>query len=87
MSQLKFSLKIWNNISIGGPGPLGPPPGYALDTNLAQTHVLLCRICDYEALWHNDGRVDLKSWIFVSSVIIIDAWQMDQNLNRENKWI
>jgi len=31
MSQLKFSLKIWNNISIGGRvEPLGPPPGHAL---------------------------------------------------------
>jgi len=30
MSQLKFSLKIWNNVSIGRAGPLGPPPGYAL---------------------------------------------------------
>jgi len=28
MSQLKFALKIWNNISIG-PGLLGSPPGYA----------------------------------------------------------
>jgi len=34
MPQLKFGLKIWNNISIGeGPGPLGPSPGYALDCN------------------------------------------------------
>jgi len=32
MRQLKFSLKIWNNILIGeGPGLLGPLPGYALD--------------------------------------------------------
>jgi len=31
MSQLKFSLKILNNISIGGPRLLGPPLGYALD--------------------------------------------------------
>jgi len=30
--------------------------------------------------------VELKSWIFVMSVIIIDAWQTDQNSNRENKW-
>jgi len=26
MSQLKLSLKIRNNISIGGPGPPGPTP-------------------------------------------------------------
>jgi len=31
--------------------------------------------------------VELKPWIFVTSVIIIDAWQTDQNSNRENKWI
>jgi len=30
---------------------------------------------------------ELKPWIFVASVIINDAWQMDQNSNRENKWI
>jgi len=24
MSQLKFNLKIWNSISIGGPGPPWP---------------------------------------------------------------
>jgi len=30
---------------------------------------------------------ELKPWIFVMSVIIIDAWQMDQNSNWENKWI
>jgi len=31
--------------------------------------------------------VELKLWIFVMSVIIIDAWQTDQNSNQENKWI
>jgi len=31
--------------------------------------------------------VELKSWIFVTSVIIIDVWQTDQNSNQENKWI
>jgi len=30
---------------------------------------------------------ELKSWIFVTSMIIINAWQTDQNSNRENKWI
>jgi len=30
--------------------------------------------------------VELKFWIFVTSVIIIDAWQTDQNSNQENKW-
>jgi len=30
--------------------------------------------------------VELKSWIFETSVIIINAWQMDQNSNQENKW-
>jgi len=30
--------------------------------------------------------VELKSWIFMTSVIIIDVWQTDQNPNRENKW-
>jgi len=30
---------------------------------------------------------ELKSWIFVTSGIIIDAWQTDQNSNWENKWI
>jgi len=31
--------------------------------------------------------VELKHWIFVTSVIIIDAWQTDQNSNWESKWI
>jgi len=31
--------------------------------------------------------VELKPWIFVTSVIIIVAWQTDQNSNQENKWI
>jgi len=31
--------------------------------------------------------VELKFWIFVTSVIIIDAWQTDKNSNRENKLI
>jgi len=31
--------------------------------------------------------VELNTWIFVMSVIIIDAWQSDQNSNQENKWI
>jgi len=30
--------------------------------------------------------VELISWIFVMSVIIIDASQTDQNSNQENKW-
>jgi len=30
--------------------------------------------------------VELKSWTLVTSAIIIDAWQTDQNSNRENKW-
>jgi len=35
MSQLKFSLKIWNNILNGvGPRPLDSPPGYALAQDL-----------------------------------------------------
>jgi len=35
MSQLKFSLKIWNNILIGGgTGSLGPSLGYALAQDL-----------------------------------------------------
>jgi len=29
---------------------------------------------------------ELKPWTIVTSVIIIDAWQTDQNSNRENKW-
>jgi len=31
--------------------------------------------------------VELKPWIFVMFVIIIDAWQMDKNSNQVNKWI
>jgi len=35
MFQLKFSLKIWSNILIGGrTGPLGPSPSYALAQDL-----------------------------------------------------
>jgi len=37
---------------------------------------------------HYDVMVEeLKSWIFVASVIIIDAWQTDQNSSQEKKWI
>jgi len=37
ISQLKFSQKIWNNISVGGAGPLGPTPWlrpYAHETRI-----------------------------------------------------
>jgi len=76
MSQLKFSLKIWNNILIGGrtQGPMGPSPGYALAQDLKKlpdrksqdSYADFAQSCrNYAGNWKNPDYYRLSSQVLL----------------------
>jgi len=64
MSQLKFSLKIWNNIVIGG--GLGPCPGYTLAQDLKKrflTEKNQASYADFAQSCRNYAGNRKKNWL------------------------